>query len=501
MRRFIASIAVGLFLVGCEDVPSPTTVDDGINSPSQSSFQFQYADHYIVSYSGASMPDEAAEFVRERGGEVTRDLPAIGRAVVNGISDGDLDLLSRFDLLDRVTRDIIVRWIPASEANFNEAVYETLELPETETDQSGAFFFDFFQWNMRVIDADDAWHVTNQGSGTTVAVLDTGVDPNHIDLAGKIDGASTSVLSFSPCGSPDINTINDLNFHGSFVSGLVASNGIGMASVAPDASILAVKVLNCAGFGSFGDIANGIVYATNNGADVINMSLGALIPTDTGDDVLDQILEDLIDLQQDAVDFATDNGVFVVAASGNAALNFDDLPEQGTCPPGASFPATFESCDEVDIIHVPSMLDNVLSVGATAPVGQANFDQLASYTNFGENGNDVVAPGGDLVAGGSCNLIGIGGGGGPFTCDLVLSVCSSFQIALPFSCGIGSFVLSAGTSFASPHAAGAAAVAIGDGEEGECVEGGADEIGPEELFPEGRINVLGAAACETLSTD
>jgi subtilisin family serine protease len=133
------------------------------------------------------------------------------------------------------------------------------------------------------------------------------------------------------------------------------------------------------------------------------------------------------------------------------------------------------------------MLNHVLSVGATAPIGQMNFDTPTSYTNFGKRGVDVMAPGGDLVPGGQIE-------------DLILSACSEFV------CGVtNAYVLAAGTSFSSPLAAGTAAVALSQGQNPEkCIIAGADPItgrGNDELFGSGRINVLGAARCRRLERD
>jgi subtilisin family serine protease len=169
-----------------------------------------------------------------------------------------------------------------------------------------------------------------------------------------------------------------------------------------------------------------------------------------------------------------------VASAGNDAINLDR---------------------DGDFIHVPSQLLFVTSVGATAPVAQQNFDALASYTNYGRSGVDVMAPGGDLVAGGICGFAP------NYRCDLVLSVYSSFLAGAP-----NFFVLSGGTSFASPMVAGAAAVVLsGDGTAGSlggwwsaahhpdfCILKGADDLGDQgwdAMYGHGRLNVLGAIAC------
>ncbi len=280
-----------------------------------------------------------------------------------------------------------------------------------------------------------------------MCVLDSGVDPGHLDTSGKVNlGVSTSFVSSEPF-------IEDLNFHGTFVSALVSSNGIGTASVAPDADLCAVKVLDQTGSGSFGWLIDGIVHAADVGADVINMSLGA--------HVLRSEASALIKALQAAITYANLQGTLVVAAAGNAGVNLDDFP---------------------GIAHIPSQLGGVLSVGATAPVNQMNFDALASYTNYGKRGVDVAAPGGDLVEGG-------------VLMDLILSACSQFV------CGnTVTYVFGAGTSFAAPHAAGQGAVLESNlvGDQGaqelqNCIRNNADKLDGLFISPfygSGRINVL-----------
>lgn len=260
-----------------------------------------------------------------------------------------------------------------------------------------------------------------------------------------------------------------MNTHGTFVASLVTSNGLGMASVAPDARLCAVKVLDETGTGSFAGVIAGMMHAARVGADVINLSLGAYFSKK------EPGARQLVRALQRAVNFATRRGTLVVASAGNDAINLDR--------------------DARDFIHVPSQLDDVLSVGATAPFNQTNFDALASYTNFGRTGVDVMAPGGDLLPGGD----------EAFGRDLILSACSHFQTQLPFSCSTTSYVLGGGTSFAAPHAAGTAAVAESQRRSNqsaerlsECVTRGADDLGRrgvDRLYGKGRVNVLGAARC------
>lgn len=174
------------------------------------------------------------------------------------------------------------------------------------------------QWGPQQIRAEQAW-TSSTGAGTTVGVVDSGVDFDHPDLAGKLlPGATFLGCGTTSCGDGDWGSGPAerqavKSTHGTHVAGIAAAatgNGVGIAGVAPDARILPVKVLDEDG-GSFEDIALGIRYAVDHGADVVNLSLGALpgvqALTFTG------VIADV----QEAVVYARDRGVVVVAAAGN----------------------------------------------------------------------------------------------------------------------------------------------------------------------------------------
>ncbi len=161
--------------------------------------------------------------------------------------------------------------------------------------------------------------MVNGGSGglnVTVAVLDTGVDTDHLDLAGNIKYCVTKVTHFAP----DSKNCEDMHGHGTHVSGTILANGgsddLGIYGVAPDAKLMAVKVCDKRGWCYGDDMAAGIYYAANNGANIISMSIG-------GDSPDSQVLA--------AIDHAVDEkGVLVVAAAGN------DGPIEGSIDyPGA----------------------------------------------------------------------------------------------------------------------------------------------------------------------
>jgi subtilisin family serine protease len=470
-------VAASLALVAaCSDQPlapvapsemSPSTASASASASSGSSD----ADHRVIELKGAESADFAAA-VAALGGRIERRLPQVNLVVVNGLSaSAAATLAARADIAG-VIQDVRIRWIPRAGPVRKSSIPATAQLPAARTvDQSTARFYPV-QWNMRVTKANEAWLTTSEGRGARVYVLDTGIDPDHVDLVGRVDlDESRSFAETEP------DDITDYNFHGTFVSGIIASNGIGTASVAPRAKIVAVKVIDATGFGTFADVIAGIVYAADQGADVINMSLGA------GVDLREPGAKKLVAKLQAAITYARSAGTVVVAAAGNAAVNLATKPAY--------------------LLAVPAELVGVIAVGATAPYNFANFDNKATYSNYGWNGAPsggvpLFAPGGDYVDPTGQETI----------FDLILSPCSQYHIKteLPFSCAGGrTYVFGAGTSFAAPMVAAEAAVirsivgssTIASLTTNSCVLTSTDVIGPSAIFGRGRMNVVKAAACAT----
>jgi serine protease len=233
------------------------------------------------------------------------------------------------NILKELRRSPIRKDTEYIEANY---LYHALETPNDPEYSK--------QWNFRNINIEQAWDET-KGAGTTVAIIDTGVSQvPDLKLTNFVKGYDFV---------NDKDDASDDNGHGTHVAGTIAqstNNGYGVAGIAYQASIMPLKVLSGSGGGTIADIAEAIKFAADNGATVINMSLGG---------------GGASSMMEEAIKYAHNKGVVIVAAAGNEGRN------------SASYPARYP---------------DVISVSATDAAGHK-----ASYSNFGA-GVDISAPGG-----------------------------------------------------------------------------------------------------------
>lgn len=468
-ERLAGTVLLALVAYGCADQPlAPKRADVShlLALSPLARTAIVKPDRYLVTFK-AGEPGTFADQVSKLGGKVQRRFGDMSLTVVTDVGATGAAAIAATKGVESVAQDTRINFIPHPDPNSVSLHNLTSGFTRTPgTDQSGAFFYDL-QYNIRQVRADQAWAKSTGGRDALVCILDTGIDPDHIDFQGKVDPNLLKSFISDPLFEGDLDPL-DYNFHGTATAGYISTNGLGMASVAPDARLCAGKVLNVLGSGSFADIIAGIVWATDNHADVINMSLGGTV------DLRDPDARQIVKLLEKAILRANLKGTVVVASSGNDAIDLDH--------------------DDKNLLVVPAQLLGVISVGAVAPFNQTNFDAIASYSNFGgRTGVDLMAPGGDFVEGSSPD-------------DFLLTACSEYAIPgieLPFSCGPLSYLGVAGTSESAPHVSGAAAVLKAKfGRLGlpliveACLERSADPIGPRSIFGNGRLDVLGAVGCK-----
>ena len=244
------------------------------------------------------------------------------------------------------------------------------------------------QWNLDQIEADAA-RATATGSGAVIAVVDSGVQLDHPDLAGRLLPGHDFVDNDA--------TPQDGNGHGTHVTGIAVAdtgNGIGVASVAPGAKVLPVRVLDDSGDGDADQAAAGIDWATDHGADVINLSLGGSLPLIGGSSASFDA----------AVDRALDRGIVVVAAAGN-----DGLP---VCEQSAG-------------------QGRLLCVGAVDKRGNRSY-----FSNFG-GGLAITAPGGSGLPGADEDILSTWNDGG-------YTELAATSQATPFVSGVAALLVSKG---------------------------------------------------------
>lgn len=304
----------------------------------------------IVIREGCS-DETCCRFVALRGGRVVKRLGIVGAIVVEGYPESALDELLALSDVAQIEEDLTIYALGAPTGAWSKRGERAAGRPWAWTPVArGAasaapprrkVAFEV-PWGVRRVGAPEVWREA-RGRGVRVAVVDTGIDPEHPDLKGRLSGG------YGATG----DGWSDANGHGTHVAGTVAASGAGrVIGVAPDAELLAVRVLGPYGNGRLSDLIDGLGWCLEQRVDVINLSLG----TKEGHPLMEKAIARLVDAS-----------ILVVAAAGNSGPGPDTLEYPGACA-------------------------GVISVGAISAEGE-----VAAFSSRGP-GLSVAAPGAGILS-------------------------------------------------------------------------------------------------------
>lgn len=216
------------------------------------------------------------------------------------------------------------------------------------------------QWGLDRIEAQRAWNYSKGSSGVVVAVVDTGIDPNHYDLKDNMwwgKSAGKWVYGYNAIHSSA--SAYDDNGHGTHVAGVIganATNGSGIQGINWNVKLMAIKFMGKEGYGSLADAIKGIQWAVSRGAHILNNSWGG---------------GSYSEAMNETLNWVQSRGVFFVAAAGNSAKDNDREP---------AYPASYP---HAAVISVAALAEN---------------DRLAYFSNYGDRTVDIAAPGDRILS-------------------------------------------------------------------------------------------------------
>ena len=374
---------------------------------------------YIVLYKQQTVPEDASHTITEAGGELVYSYDQIGVAIARSESDTFRQEIMRDKMVENAS----------STSNFGVKLDDDFALEEFDEGAAidlGTTSSDFddpltyLQWDMFQIQVPEAHAVTMGSPSVVVGDIDSGIDPYHPDLAANIDWAR-SVSCIGGVPNQDPAAWEDNNGHGTHTAGTIAAaaNGIGIIGVAPDVKIAAIKGCTDAGWCWPEDIVCSFMWAGDHDIDVTNNSY--YVDPYEFNCHNDPEQHAIWKAVQRAVRYAQSQGVVVVSSTGNSNVDLTHHEEEGIT----------NACNDL-----PVELAGVIGVSANG-----NLMQKSYYSSYGVGAVDVVAPGGDARF-------------------QLTEAAPNGRVLSTIPTKYGSYGWGQGTSMASPHAAGVAALII-----------------------------------------
>ena len=479
----------------------PAVAGASAQAGARESREFREGEAYVVAYDGPVAGAERA--VDAAGGEVVDVNEALGVALVDAGAADFADAVEGHDGITGATRNQSVGTsepgMPHRYAEERPTVAMRTAARASAGDEGaastegaaapGAEPLAGRQWDMAMIGATaDGAHVQATGLGVDVGIIDTGIDATHPDIAANFDALRSRNFVVDlpeldgPCETPTcVDPVGaDDRGHGTHIAGTIAAarNGLGIAGVAPDARLVNLRAGQDGGYFFLYETLEAITAAGDLGLDVVNMSFYIdpwLYNCDSADDYVSggpasdaAIAEQALTrkLVTEALQYAHDRGVTLVAASGNEHTDLAAAQRSDTFSPGPGG-GPGNRVVRRDCLDMPSEGPYVLNVSSVGPSGTK-----ADYSNYGVAAIDIAGPGGwvrDLVGTPGYqqpeNLVlstypaaaaiaqGLADAAGQPTDPYSVRNCSAVGV-----CGFYTYLQ--GTSMASPHVVGVAALIV-----------------------------------------
>jgi len=408
-RRLLAGAAAtaAVLVTGVLSSPVGAQADNATSTPSGK------ATDYTVLVEAGSSQDEAVQAVKAAGGKVLRSNDAVGLLAVRAPSRGFVLAVSESDAVVGASKVQTIGHTPDAKVVKDDVETEGSRATDRGIGSSktkgattaGMDPLDSKLWGLRMVRSDSARTVQAGDKGVTVGILDSGLDARNPDLAPNFDAAKSrnfvtdipaidGACEFSSCKDP---VGWDDSGHGTHVSGTVAAaaNGTGISGVAPNVTLVEIRGGQDSGYLFLEPVINALTYGADIGLDVINMSFYidpwlyncTANPADSAEDQAEQRM--IIATVNRALNYAHDKGVTLVGSLGN---NHEDLGKprmdisSPDYPPGSEYDRPIDNSDCVDL---PVEGPHVIGVSALGP-----STKKADYSNYGVEQISVSAPGG-----------------------------------------------------------------------------------------------------------
>lgn len=353
----------------------------------------------IVLFNENHIDTNVMSLIENNGGKVESTLPKIGGIEVN-CNTNLIPKIKSYNSVQSIAPNHNIQIPKEKTIKFKEPLIRSLKSDKTsEVHNQTSDLYDLYQWDIkRVTNNGNSFQLGTGNHDVVIAVLDSGIDKTHPDLKNNLLGGENFIpknFNGDKKETGDRKDIEDRLGHGTYISGSIAGNGR-IKGVAPTIGFKSYRVFDSKGDTNATIMSSAIIKATDDGANVINLSMSGYdlkgkcywVDPDTGikHDLGDDMAE--YELYKRAIEYALDKNVTVVTAAGNDGIDCSDSQDiieflnnrnkkDGLIYEGVAY-------------EIPGSIDGVINVSATD-----KEDLLSTYSNYGKDFVDIAAPGGD----------------------------------------------------------------------------------------------------------